>query len=152
MRRVKNNKGMITIEACFLIPFTIMIILVLIWMGFLLYNRTVLTNAVNIATMETAYQAEKSNEELMEYMVTRFEELVRDQLVCVNDIHVEGRVGYGEVELSVSGQLKVPGEIFMTDGYSTGPWSLQVTKSAPRIRKSMVIRTIQRGRAYLQNR
>ncbi len=148
-KKIWNNKGMITVEAAFLIPFSIMIIMVLVWMGFLQYNRNVMTQAASMAVMEASYFADLDNDELLEKMIKRFEELVRDNLVCVEDLQVEGEVKYSEITLTVTGEMEVPGIVFLTDGYTTGPWDLSVEKSASRVRKSMVVRTIKIASDYL---
>lgn len=141
---VKKNKGTTTIEACYLIPFSIMIILTMIFMGIYLYNRTTMTDAISIAVLDASANATMDNDDLLLLMEMRAAELLSGKLILVNEVNLEGTVSYNKVSLKAEATFDVPGEIFLTDGYFADKWSLNTEKEAPRVRRSMVVRTMKR--------
>jgi len=78
---MRNNKGMMTIEACVIIPVIIFMTIMIIWIGMLSYNRNAINSAVSIGLTLGAAAPEKDNEEIAECVKNKTEELLEDRLV-----------------------------------------------------------------------
>ena len=134
-----GNKGMMTIEACVIIPLSLMITFLLLWTGILLYNRTAVNYAVSTAVIQGSRMAERSNEEICDYVGKKISELLEEKLVLMEMPQMEVAVEYGEIRASLQGYLDAP----ILAGFC-GNWSVEAQRSAERMRSSQIVRTIRR--------
>lgn len=141
-----NSKGMITIEACILIPMVLMISLLIIWLGFFLYNRTLFMECAGIAAIKGSQMAEADNEEISAAVRERAGELLQQKTIGMEDVVIEVTVDYGSVTVGIRGSMQVPGVIFLTDIYRNNRWHLQVEQTTERLRNCTILRTIERIR------
>ncbi len=142
----KNNKGMMTIEACILIPIIIMISLLVIWLGFFLYNKTLLLECAGIAAIKGSQMAEADNETLASAAVVRAEELLAQKTVAMEIQNIIVSVDYGAVTVKITGVMQVPEAIFLMDIYQDDRWEIHVEQTAERLRNCSILRTIERIR------
>lgn len=133
---------MTTIEACIIIPITFMSLLLLIWMGFLGYDRMVLSQVVSQAAIKGSQFPDKNNEELLVIVNERLNNLLEDKLIYMDQVETNVEVRQKEITVSVKGDMKVPGALFITDIYSNDLWSIHIEKSVQRINSSKFVRTI----------
>ena len=141
---VKDCRGMITIEACIILPITLMITVLILWVGFFWYNRNAITHAVSMALIAGSQAAEKSNSEVEEIVQSAMSELLEGKLVMMDPPQMTVSVGYGNIEMDVAAQMELPGGIFITDIYDDGVWNYNVHKECRRVRRSQIIRTVHR--------
>lgn len=142
----KNNKGMMTIEACILIPIIIMISLLVIWLGFFLYNKTLLLECAGIAAIKGSQMAEADNETLASAAAVRAEELLAQKTVALEIQNIIVSVDYGAVTVKITGVMQIPKAIFLMDIYQDDRWEIYVEQSAERLRSCSILRTIERVR------
>lgn len=142
----KNNKGMMTIEACILIPIIIMISLLVIWLGFFLYNKTLLMECAGIAAIRGSQMAEADNEALASAAAARAEELLSQKTVAMEIQDIIVSVDYGAVTVKIRGVMQIPEAIFLLDIYQDDGWEIYVEQTAERLRSCSILRTIERIR------
>lgn len=138
----KETDGMVTIEACFIIPIVLMITMLIIWMGFFFYNQNVLTQSAGIAVIYGSRMAEKSNEEIVDAVRNRLTELLDGKIIGMELSEICVSVDYGEIKVEMEGSMQIPGVLFLSDIYQNHAWNLKASQSAERLRCSMVTRTI----------
>ncbi|MGN0346224.1 MAG: hypothetical protein ACI4DU_02955 [Lachnospiraceae bacterium] len=147
----KNDKGMITVEASILIPFTLGIILICIWIGFYQYNKMVFTQVAACSVLKGAQYAEKPNEEIIQLIQMEIREQMNNKLILVDNPVANIEVDYDTIQIELTGSMEVPGYINIFNTYDRFGWNISVTKSANRIRRSQVIRTIWRIQDLSEN-
>ena len=138
-KRRLGNKGMMTIEACVIIPLSLMITFLLFWTGILLYNRTAVNYAVSTAVIQGSRMAECPNDEICEYVQKKIAELLEHKLVLMEMPQTEVTAEYGKISASLTGYVNAP----VLAGFG-GNWSVEVHRSADRMRSSQIVRTIRR--------
>ena len=143
---ISNCRGMITVEACVLIPIVLMLSLLIIWLGFFLYNRTLFIQCAGLAAIKGSQMAEENNEEIIAAVRERAEELLERKIIGMEDIKIDVTVDYDSVTVSIKADMQVPGAIFLTDIYQNDRWHLQVEQTAERLRNCTILRTIERIR------
>ncbi len=148
----KNNKGMMTIEACILLPIIIMISLLVIWLGFFLYNKTLLLECAGIAAIKGSQMAEEDNETLAGAAAVRAEELLTQKTVAMEIQDIIVSVDHGAVTVKITGVMQVPRAIFLMDIYQDDRWEIHVEQTAERLRSCSILRTIERVRKAQNNR
>lgn len=134
------NYGMTTIEACFLIPLSFMLIMLLIWFGFYKYDLCAISAAAAEASMNGAREMNKSNEEINELVDKKIRELLTEKLIFVRDMNWDITVSAAKVSVIIRGQFFVPAKIFLSDIYKKDTWSFEIEKSANRINPSYLLR------------
>lgn len=145
-REYGKNKGMMTIEACILIPIIIMISLLVIWLGFFLYNKTLLMECAGIAAIKGSQMAEADNEALASAAAARAEELLAQKTVAMEIQDIIVSVDYGAVTVKIRGVMQIPEAIFLLDIYQEDRWEIYVEQTAERLRSCSILRTIERIR------
>lgn len=141
-----NNKGMMTIEACFLLPMLIMLCLFVIWLGFFLYNKTLFMECAGIAAILGSQMAEADNETIGTTVNNRARELLSGKTVLAEGIEVRVTVDYDAVTVGITGLLRIPGVVFLTDMGLNNTWQLQASQTAGRLRSCSIIRGIEHFR------
>lgn len=144
--RIKNNRGMMTIEACILIPIIVMVCLLVIWLGFFLYNKTLLMECAGIAAIGGSQIAEADNETLAAAAAVRAEELLSQKTVAMEIEEIIVSVDYGAVTVKITGVMQIPQAIFLFDIYQNDRWEIYVEQTAERLRTCSILRTIERVR------
>ncbi len=146
---MRNNKGMMTIEACVIIPVIIFMTIMIIWIGMLSYNRNAINSAVSIGLTLGAAAPEKDNEEIAECVKNKTEELLEDRLVLVDDPVINVSVSYGTIKTEVKASMESPPVPGM-DIFKSEVWDLAQQKEVKRIRCSRLIRTFNRVGRYME--
>lgn len=147
----KDNRGMMTIEACILIPIIIMLSLLVIWLGFFLYNKTLLMECAGIAAIKGSQIAEADNETIANTAVARAEELLMQKTVAMEIRDINVSVDHGAVTVKITGVMQVPDAIFLMDIYQDDRWEINVEQTAERLRSCSILRTIERIRKAQNN-
>lgn len=146
MKWKNNNRGMMTIEACFLLPMLLMLSLLVIWLGFFLYNKTLFMECAGIAAILGSQMAEADNETIGTTVNNRARELLSGKTVLAEGIEVRVTVDYDAVTVGITGLLRIPGVVFLTDMGLNNTWQLQASQTAGRIRSCSILRGIEHFR------
>lgn len=137
-KNVFNNKGMMTVEAAVIIPLSLFITIMLVWLSFYYYDKNALSAAAAEGAVKGAENAWCSNEEIVQIVEDRIAECLTDRTIFLDDIDMEVTVSFSEIEVRLSSGIKAPDNgIFNTD-----MWSIDVVKKAPRLQSSEVVRGI----------
>ena len=147
MKKMKiDNKGMMTIEACVILPLSLFITFLLFWTGMLLYNRAAVNYAVSTAVVQGSRMAECSNDEICDHVQKKIAELLENKLVLMEMPQPEVTVEYGKISASLQGALHAP----VLAGVG-GNWPVEAQYSADRMRSSQIVRTIRRVDRLAEN-
>lgn len=141
-----NNRGMTTIEACILIPLIMVITLLIMWLGFLMYNRSLVTSAVAMAAVRGGQYAEYSAEEIEEIAEDRCRELLEGRLICMEIPEISAEVGFYEVTVQAEGNMQVPEELLFDGLYGSSFWDVSASCVGVRLHSSTFVRTAERIR------
>ncbi len=147
-----NNRGMMTIEACIIIPMIIFISLLLIWTGILLYNKSAVNFALAAGLDAGEENAEADNEELCTIMKLKTEELLKDRLILVKDPGIEAVTEYGRLNLKLDAFMQAPPVPLTADAGLSELWDTGGEKYRLRIRKSQFIRTVKRADELIEEK
>lgn len=140
-KKTKNsNRGMTTIEACILIPLSLMLIMLLVWFGFYKYNLNVISAAAAAASMNGALEVNRSNEEINQQVDEKLEELLKEKILFVRDMNWDISVSATKVSVTIRGEFFVPSQIFLSDIYEKSAWNFEIEKSALRMNPSGLLR------------
>ncbi len=140
-KRIKGrNKGMMTLEACVIVPLILVASVLLFWIGVLLYDRGATDYVVSAAALRGGRIAEADKQDIAEVMKNSATAAAQDRLVLLDEQSFTMEVGYGMVEASMDAALNVP-EMPL---YGGDQWDASAVAESPRIRESQIIRTIYR--------
>lgn len=139
---MKNQAGMISIEAAVIIPITIAVTMLILWLGIFFYNQNVIDDCSSQAAIVGSHLADLDNNEIQDITADTLNTLITENLVMMDDISSEITVDFGTVTVHVEGSLNIPSFFLFGDIYNTELWSIDITNSSPRLRSSMFVRTI----------
>ena len=137
---MRNNRGMMTIEACVIIPIIIFMTIMILWIGMLSYNRNAINSAVSVGLTLGASVPEKDNEEIVECV---------KRLVLAEDPEINVTVTYGTIKTEVTATMESPPVPGM-DVFRSEVWDLGQQKEIKRIRCSRLIRTFNRVERFME--
>ncbi|MCM1087962.1 MAG: pilus assembly protein [Muribaculaceae bacterium] len=133
----KTVKGYMTIEAAFIVPWVIFLIVFLIYVSFYFYDKCVLFQDAYTVCFRGSIQKEEGS--AAAYVQNHLSEQFGRKYFGVGSV-------YGEVErsgksLKVSGRcsIKIPFRVFK-DGKGNGEWEIQTEAKAQIINPTKVIR------------
>lgn len=141
-----NNKGMTTIEACIIIPITLIVTMMLIWLGLFFYNKSIMSVAASRAGIMGGQHPEKSNDELVEYVTKNVEDILQDRLIFMEDPSVEVTVNYMDIVVHLTGDMRLPESVGMGGIYKIKMWEIDMTEKSARLQPSIFVRTLSRVR------
>ena len=139
---MNNQSGMISIEAAVIIPITIAVTMLIIWLGIFFYIQNVMDVCSNQAAIVGSHLADLDNNEIQDITTETLNTLLADNLVMMDDVTSDISVDFGSVTVHVEGSLNIPSFFLFGDIYDTKFWSIDITNSAPRLISSMFVRTI----------
>ena len=139
-----NNKGMTTVEACVIIPITFTVIMLLVWLGILFYDRNALSQAAARAAIVGSEYSYLDNDEICEIVMKKTAELTQDKLILMAEPEVDVSVDATEIRVNVRGNLHLPESVFFGNIYNKRVWSIDITEPAPRLKPSVFVRTVHR--------
>lgn len=137
---------MTTIEACILLPLILVLTLLIMWLGFLMYNRSLVTSAVAMAVVRGCQYAEYSAEEIEEIAEARCLELLEGRLICMEMPEISAEAGFYEVTVRAEGSMEVPVELLFDGIYGSSFWDVSACSEGVRLHSSTFVRTAERIR------
>ena len=141
--RITELPAAMTLEAVIILPIALAVCFLILWTGMLLYNRTAAEYAVSVSAIQAARQAEAENGEILKLAEDKLKELLKGKLVQMETISVHVSVDAFSVKTSVEGKMRAP-VIPMIGGLHGQNWKIQAQREAPRLKESMIVRTIKR--------
>lgn len=137
-----NNKGMTTIEASVIIPISLAIIMLLVWLGFFFFNKNALSTSAARAVMYGSEHSEYSNEEIKNIVEEKLNECLENNTVLIKDLESEIVVDFTSITILVKGKLEVPSYILFGNIYDSKMWEIELVKRAPRLKSSSFVRAM----------
>ena len=104
----RGASGSATVEMSILMPMLCVLILMLLYLGFYLYDRTVLYGDAYLAAYYGACHADVSNEEAYRIAEDKMQEQTEKQLIAMDRLETEITVTYDEVTVAYEGTIKLP--------------------------------------------
>lgn len=110
-----------TIEAAVVMPITIIIVALLIYLGFYLYDRTALYCDAYIASQKAVENPDMKNTDAMDLAMGSMGMLMNDQLIATGQMEYEVSVTYESATVGYSGNVEAP---FVAEDGIFGEWQL----------------------------
>ena len=107
-RKVRGVSGSATIEMSILTPMLCVLIIVLLYLGIYLYNRTVLYGSAYLAAYAGVSEANVENEEAYRMADNQMREQMEGRLIAMDVLDPEITVTYDEVTVSYEGNMILP--------------------------------------------
>ena len=101
-------RGSATIEMSILMPMLVVILLLLIYMSFYLYDRTMMYCNAYVAALYGVEDPDESNEESYEKVKARIEELLQGQTIAMTETGMDIQVDYQGIRIDFCGNVDVP--------------------------------------------
>lgn len=139
-----NNKGMSTIEACVIIPISMTVTMLLIWLGFFYFNRNLLAESASQAAVYGTEFSNFDNETIKRKVIGKLDECIKDKTIFLKNVDYSVIVESRLITVSVKADLDIPSFIVFGNLYKKDIWSMEFVKKAPRLRNSLFVRTINR--------
>lgn len=137
--KLANNYGMMTIEACVIIPMSFIITILLLWLSFYYYDRNVITESAAQAAVYGTEYSEWSNDEIKGIVEDKLEECLNNKMVLVKDVNYSVDVSFSEIAVEIDGVIMPP--VYFSDG-----WNIHTIKRTPRLNNSSFVRIVNRIR------
>ncbi len=101
-------RGNATVEVSILMPMLCVLIILLMYLGFYLYDRTVLYADSYLAALQGVSDADMTNEEAYRQVTDSLEMQMEGQLIAVSKMETGVTVTYDEVIVSYESEVEVP--------------------------------------------
>lgn len=104
----RDARGSATVELTVIAPILLIIMLLLVYMGLYLYDRTVLYADAYLAAFRAAQMTEQSNEDVYVEAGRQIADAMEGQLIALPEVDREITVTYQGVRITYSGEVSVP--------------------------------------------
>ncbi len=101
-------RGSATLEMSILMPMLCILLILLIYMGFYLYDRTVLYCDAYLSALYAVCEPDSKNEDAYITADENMQESVKEQLIAMPSVRVGVTVDYGQVRVDYEGAVEVP--------------------------------------------
>ena len=138
-KKKKYYDGYLTIEASFIIPAVLMILLLLLYWGFYCYDKSVSVQCSYIAALRGSNQWELSDGQIEAYTLEQLEKLTGETLLYLKTEESYVDVGILEIKAGVKGGMDI---LFSKlRGDTMERWDTESEKKAYRLKPASYIRT-----------
>lgn len=139
---MKNNKGMTTIEACFIVLISMAIIFLLFGTAVYYYDQVVLSAAVAKSAMRGCEYSYKDNKEIIGIVEEHFKYMTDNQLVMLKDPQINVTVSAFEIKVNAKADFDTAPFNGLRLFKLQDNWKIDVTEYAPRMKASNFVRNI----------
>ena len=136
-KQYKNIGGYMTLEAAFIIPWTIFMFVFLIYASFYLYDKCVLFQDAYTVCFRASVQKEENG--VSDYLSSHMEERFGRKYFGVGKVEKNAQQSDKEVRVYGACSVKVPFSFFLTMP-NAGGWQIQTEAKAQIINPTKVIR------------
>lgn len=135
-----KTRGYYTVEASLILPFTTLIIFVMTYMSFYAYDRCVIKECVNQATIIASSNMIHSNETARKKAKEELEKLIDGRLIAVSDINYDTRVNVGKVIVNYECKVDMPFSSLVATLFGNRELKINVEEEALINRQVTVVR------------
>lgn len=136
----KQKRGYMTIEAAFIIPFAVMGIVFIIYIGFYLYDVCIIRQISYIAALRASEQIDFTKGELEKYARKQLEELKKNRLLIIQNWEEKIDVNIKRIRINISAEVSMPFRFTLFE--KLGMWEIKSNVQAIRVNPAGVIRNL----------
>lgn len=133
-----NVSAYITLEATFIMPLTIMILISIIYMTFYLYNQCIMFQTSYLSALRGSQEIDKEDKEVSEYVYDSIRELSFVQIMTSHD---KSEVMISSENIKVSLQTKIELINYIRDVFLQDTLDMEVIAEAKRIYPAKLLRS-----------
>lgn len=144
-------KGSYTVEASFLLPMILSVIVLIIYLSFYLHDRAVLSSAAYTAALRGSQM--RAGDNVAGDVSAQAQELIRNRLLGTSDVETDVECNSGSIVVSYGGTIRIPGGALLCRCLNGGKDYLTVQASAKALRSDAIsmIRKVRIIKAYGKN-
>lgn len=143
----QEYSGYMTLEACFIVPIILCLIILIIYLGFYLYDRSLVVSLAYESALSGSRMYYNTKDEIEEWVRGDFLEKVQKQSLALDfseeDLKVE--VTATKVEVTFHGNVKTPVSTLLSTWLVDFDHSIDTTQKAGRVSGTRVIQFVQFG-------
>ena len=144
--------GYMTLEAALLFPVIFTIIIMLLYMGFFMYDRCLLESSAYIAALRGSRMQLMNNDEIYDKTYTLGEDLVKGRVFAASNVSMKVKVSFEEVEVTYDAKVVPPVGSLLIRSLYPNCFEIHVQKQAKRIRTIPIIRMFRRAERILNEK
>lgn len=133
---------MSSIECAVIIPITLSISILVVWLAIFFYDKDVISNSAITAVTYGSENSELENEEIVKLVKEKFDSICQDELVLMKDIESTITVNGTTISITADGTLNIPNGIILGQIYNKDLWHYTITQEAPRLKASQFVRCV----------
>lgn len=138
MKKRKYYDGYMTVEASFIVPMAVMILVLLLYWGFFCYDKTVSIQCSYLAALRTSNQWDLTASEAERTALEELEQLTEERFLFIKKGELLANAGLLNIETSVSGKIEILFSKIRGDDMTE--WQMNSKKSASRQKPTSYIR------------
>lgn len=127
----KKIAAYLTVEASLLMPLVVLGIVFSLFLGFYLYNITILRQVAYLAALRGSLLREEANSSIEEYTKKQLEELVEGRLIAVDELGCQVEVSLHQVRVKVFLETYSPFVGLLVE--EAGVWKFEAEAKARRL-------------------
>lgn len=142
-------KGSVTIEASIIMPIIIIIIALLVYLSFFLYNRCIMTQMTYISALRGSLSEEdvvktEQNIEMEE------KELFGNKVLAIAKIHFDNKIKNTNITVTTNASMKFPFASYASQLKIKGNWNIMIKKKVEKIEALQFIRDCRKLEGLLE--
>lgn len=141
MKKIKAIKASATIEASFLVPFIIIIIVLFIYLSFYLYNREQISIITYCSALRGSQLEQENLEEQYKKAGSSIDYLAMQNLLGIGAFGRQIKVTGDYVEVAVSYQQEIPIQIIPDYFKKASSWNFELKRKVKKLNPVGFIRT-----------
>lgn len=139
----KKYKGSYTVEASFLLPMILTVIVLIIYMSFFLHDRAVLQSAAYTSALRGSQMI--SGEKVFSEVENSAKKLIANRLIGTDDVQTTIDISGDDVKVSYKGIMEIPAGALLCSYLAGNPKGLEV-KAESNARRQNAVKLIRRCR------
>lgn len=154
MQKNKNKQlnGYMTLEIALLFPVIFTMIMLMIYLGFFLYDRCLLENSAYIAALKGSRIMGENNHEVYGQTQDIAKELVEGRLFAASYVKQSVEITFDHVKVSYVAKIQPPVGTLLTRVLPRNPFYIEVSKEAKRVRTVTLLRGFRKIEALYNKR
>jgi hypothetical protein len=143
MKNRKYENGYFTLEAALIYPMVMILTVMMIFLAFYVYDRSVLDHSAYQAALIAASSHEDKNDEIMEKAKETAALLTDKRIFALKELNHGVSVDGGSVTVSYNCIVNMPYKAWLasfTRGLTDEDMTLEISQTAKRLRPAMLIR------------
>lgn len=138
MKRKVYYDAYLTVEATFIIPAAVMMILLLLYWGFFCYDKSVSVQCSYLAALRASNEWELTGTELEKKAMEELDKLAEETILFIRIGEMDVNAGLLKVEAGINGKMDILFSVLRGDDMTH--WMMDSKKSAYRLKPSSYIR------------